>query len=93
MNYPENRIAETIAKAWELTNAQMEVEESAKTRIPRLADAMNGTCVEPVCMWFERAAEVLSLNNFELATFAKAMYNRLNEGRRKHRNIMRKHSC
>ena len=54
---------------------------------------MDSTWVESIsiCMWFEllvRAVEVLSLNNIELATFAKAIYDCLNEGRRQHRNIM-----
>ena len=72
MNNPEKRIAETIARA-------EGGPKISKNQDSLLTDAMNGTC-----MWFERAAEVLSLNNIELATFAKAMYNCLSEGRCKH---------
>ena len=85
---PEVRIEETIAKAWKMQRAEESVADMRKDRLQRLREAQEGRCTSDTCTWYDRAVEVLRLNNIDIGVYAKALFDCLVEGRRKERNVM-----
>ena len=70
-------------------NAQAKLDRSRKTCLELLTEAAEGECVDG-CEgnWLRLAEEVLTTNIIELTEFATAVYNLLDKGRGKYRNVM-----
>ena len=85
----EKSLSELIAKTWLLKTASKEMQKSTVTRIAMIEKCAQENCVDG-CKgnWFESALQVLQYNNISSANFAKSLYDLLEKGRGKHRNMM-----
>ena len=81
-------MSETIAKAWRMRGAEAEVVDMNKDCHIRLREAKDESCADISCTWFDRAVEVLTLNNHDIAQYSQDIYNCLDKGRSKDRNVM-----
>ena len=82
-------VAEILESAWEMEDAQKTLERQRKSRLQLLQEARLGECVEN-CHgdWLICAREVLERNGVEESYFAEQVYELLEKGRGKYRNIM-----
>ena len=82
-------VAEILESAWEMEDAQKTLERQRKSRLQLLPEARVGECVEN-CNgdWLICAREVLERNGVEERYFAEQVYELLDKGRGKYRNIM-----
>ena len=84
-------VAEILESAWEMEDAQKTLEWQRKSRLQLLQEARLGECVEN-CNgdWLVCAREVLAIerNGVEESYFAEQVYELLDKGRGKYRNIM-----
>ena len=82
-------VAEILESAWEMEDAQKTLERQRKSRLQLLQEARLGECVEN-CNgdWLVCAREVLERNGVEESYFAEQVYELLDKGRGKYRNIM-----
>ena len=89
MNRQPKIIAQLLKTTWDMFNAQAKLDRSRKTRLELLTEAAEGECVDG-CEgnWLRLAEEVLTTNGIELTEFATAVYNLLDKGRGKYRNVM-----
>ena len=82
-------VAEVLETAWEMEGAQKTLERQKKSRIELLEEARVGECVESCNgQWLNCAREVLQRNGVEEGYFAGRVYELLEKGRGKYRNIM-----
>ena len=81
-------VAEIFESAWEMEDAQKTLERQRKGRLQLLQEARLGECVEN-CNgdWLICAREVLERNGVEESYFAEQVYELLDKGRGKYRNI------
>ena len=89
MNRQPKIIAQLLKTTWDMFNAQAKLDRSRKTRLELLTEAAEGECVDG-CEgnWLRLAEKVLTTNGIELTEFATAVYNLLDKGRGKYRNVM-----
>jgi len=82
-------VAEILESAWEMEDAQKTLERQRKSRLKLLQEARVGECVEN-CNgdWLICAREVLERNGVEERYFAEQVYELLDKGRGKYRDIM-----
>ena len=82
-------VAEILESAWEMEDARKTLERQRKSRLQLLQEARLGECVEN-CHgdWLICAREVLERNGVEEGYFAEQVYELLEKGRGKYRNIM-----
>ena len=89
MNRGSKVVAEVLETAWEVEDAEKTLERQRKSRLQLLEEARLGECVEN-CNgdWLICAREVLERNGVEESYFAEQVYERLDKGRGKYRNIL-----
>ena len=82
-------VAEVLETAWEMEGAKETLERQNKSRIELLEEARVGEYVKSCHgQWLSCAREVLQLNGVEEGYFAGRVYELLEKGRGKYRNIM-----
>lgn len=82
-------VAEILDTAWEMETSNIDLERARKTRLDLLADARQGECVENCDgQWLSCAREVLRRNGIDERYFTQSVYELLEKGRGKFRNIM-----
>ena len=83
------RIQDILDAAWKLHDARQEAIEIPISRIEVIRNAAGGSCV-PECdgRWLTLALKTLRKNRVDQYVFAKALYEALEKGRGKHRNVM-----
>ena len=77
----------TVKLSLKLGGWEAEVVEMNKNRQVRLREK-SGSCADISCAWYDCTVEVLTLNNHNVAQFSQDMYDCLDKGRSKDRNIM-----
>lgn len=84
----EKKRTSFISTAWRMVNAEEELARDNKSRMELLAEAKENQ--DNCCggKWLELAREVLSLNNIDEREFCNSIYNNLEKGRGKERNVM-----
>ena len=85
----EKSISEIIGKTWLLKTASKQLQQSSVIRIAQIEKCAQENCFNR-CNgnWFESALQVLKYNNINLIDFAASVYQLLEKGRGKHRNMM-----
>ena len=82
-------VSDVLQVAWEMEGAKETLERKRKSGLELLEEAIRGECVENCSgQWLKCACEVLQKNGVEESYFAERVYELLNKGRRKYRNIM-----
>ena len=82
-------VAEILESVWEMEDAQKTLERQRKSSLQLLQEARLGECVENWHGdWLICAREVLERNGVEESYFAEQVYELLEKGRGKYRNIM-----
>lgn len=82
-------VAEVLETAWEMEKSTEDLERQTKTRIEVLQEFKNQDCVENCSgQWLECAKEVLEKNGVSVPFFSCTVFELLNKGRGKYRNLM-----
>lgn len=82
-------VAEILESAWEMEDAQKTLERQRKSRLQLLQEARLRECVENCNSdWLICAREVLEQKGVEESYFAEQVYEPLDKGRGKYRNVM-----
>ena len=82
-------VAEILDTAWEMETSNVDLQRARKTRLDLLVDARQGECVENCNeQWLSCAREVLRRNGIDERYFIQSVYELLEKGRGKFRNIM-----
>ena len=89
-NRNEKALRELVKKTWDMSEAQSTLEVEKTSRIDMLYSYMEREpCGEPCDgKWFECANEILELNKIPVSEFALSVYDLIEKGRGKHRNII-----
>lgn len=87
-NRGSKAVDEAISLAKEFSEVEARYDRSKKTRIDILEEQMSGQCI-PGCerSWLTAGAQLLERNGIMKETFCTAVYNALNKGRGKYRNV------
>ena len=85
----QKALDELVCKAWLLKNASSSLALEETTRLEKVHKAAAQNCTEGCNgAWIQCALEVLALNGIESTTFAGYIYELLNLGRGRFRNLM-----
>lgn len=80
-----------ISSVWRLEESEARLARAGKSRLELLIEVAEGSCV-PDCgenqAWLHRAIDSLQLNNIDMVEFSTDIYNLLDLGRGKGRNIL-----
>ena len=83
----KSKISELIASTWDIEHAPARFDRSNQTRLQLLQSSSEGIC-NCAGQWQYLALQTLQRNNIDLHEYTNAVYNLLDMGRGKHRNII-----
>ena len=83
------KIEETIALTWEMRKAKDDLKRKTMSRMEILGEYLNEGCVEGCDgKWYDLAIDLITQNELQPFFFAKAVWDLLKRGRKKHLNLM-----
>ena len=82
------QVDELIGKTWLLKTAGGKLARENTSRIDLIKEAAQKDCAVPDCLWLASAMEVLQFSNINAIDFANHLYDSLDKGRGKFRNII-----
>ena len=83
-----DKCVKILETAWEMEEAEGNIERSHRTRIDILHKAMSKECEDPSCQWMNMAKDTLTKNGIDIGDFAQSVRDTLIKGRGKGRNII-----
>ena len=89
LNHSKVKVTELIDTAWEMKNAALKLKRSKQTRIDIILEAAEEDCASGCGGdWFTMAVQVISQNGYTPLGFSTVVYDLLENGRGKYRNII-----